>query len=378
MGMPVLAESSFQELMNTVIDAALRAHRSSNTQRVAINGQRQLWWATVAGQSQPPTGRWSSRARRLLFGLQGLLPQIDQYLPSRATAVRNKMTEIGMGSNQRMAFNQMNSLMQQGTADSLLAAAPAAPPQMQSRLYQQAAQKALDEGDADRARQIASEHLQGTSRDRVLQKVDFQLVAKKVQADNMDELRQALGNLRSDDERIDLLLQLATQAQITGGEPKPAAAASGDSELALKFLAEAQRLTNRRATSYQHFDQQLRVADAFASLIRREVLRCSDPELLNSTNLLSAAAHSAGSRSIFSKMASCCLEASDSGDMVSRYGQQLAILAKRSARAESSANKFQLAEPRPVFSIGHRARCSAVRAADIPNLWTWIRAKRIR
>ena len=34
-------------------------------------------------------------------------------------------------------------------------------------------------------------------------------------------------------------------------------------------------------------------------------------------------------------------------DMVSRYGQQLAMLAKVDfARAESSANKFQLAEPR--------------------------------
>ena len=52
--------------------------------------------------------------------------------------------------------------MQQGTSDSLLATAPSAPQMMQSRIYQQAAMRALDEGNADRARQIANDHLEPT------------------------------------------------------------------------------------------------------------------------------------------------------------------------------------------------------------------------
>src|SRR4029077_14856567 len=130
-------------------------------------------------------------------------------------------------------------------------------PAMQSRLYQQAAQKALDEGNVDRARQIANDHLDATTRDRMLQKVDFQLIAKKVESENMDQLRQTLANLHSDDDRIDLLLQLAAQAQKTDGQQESASQAE-DSKLALKFLGEAQRLANRRATNYGHFEQQLR------------------------------------------------------------------------------------------------------------------------
>jgi len=171
-GTPVLGDSSFQDLMNTVIDAALRATpQPANNQRGPNNprGRGNFGGAQNADPSTPTDGQIEQQnARRLLSGLQALLPQIDQYLPSRATAVRNKMTEIGMGNNPRQGFNQFNSLMQQGTADSLLALAPTAPPPLQSRLYQQAAQKALDEGNVDRARQIANDHLDSATRDAVL------------------------------------------------------------------------------------------------------------------------------------------------------------------------------------------------------------------
>jgi hypothetical protein len=346
---PVLGEAAYKDLMNTVIDAALRAVRQPpNSQGGQGSGRgRGNFGAQNPNQSPLTDGQIEQQnARRLLAGLQMLLPQIDQYLPSRGTTVRNKMTELGI-NNSRMAFNQINTLMQQGTADSLLAAAPAAPPGMQSRLYQQAAQKALDEGNVDRARQIANDHLDASTRDRVLQKVDFQLIARKVQADNFDELRQTLASLHSDDERIDLLLQLAAQAQ-KSGEQQESTSQSEDSKLAIKFLGEAQRLANRRATNYSHFDQQLRIADAFASLEPSRSFEVLDPGIAQLNELLSAAALLSGFEvNIFKDGELQLAGGSGLSDMVSRYGQELAMLAKLDfARAESSANKFQLAEPR--------------------------------
>jgi hypothetical protein len=347
---PVLGEAAYKDLMNTVIDAALRATRQPpNSQGGQGNGRGRGNFGATQNPNQSPLtdGQIEQQnARRLLAGLQMLLPQIDQYLPSRGTTVRNKMSELGI-NNSRMAFNQINTLMDQGTADSLLAAAPAVPPAMQSRLYQQAAQKALDEGNADRARQIANDHLDATTRDRVLQKVDFQLIAKKVQANDFDELRQTLAGLHSDDERIDLLLQLAAQAQKSAGQPE-ADSQSEDSKLALKFLGEAQRLANRRATNYSHFDQQLRIADAFASLEPSRSFEVLDPGIAQLNELLSAAALLSGFEvNIFKDGELQLAGGSGLSDMVSRYGQELAMLAKADfARAESSANKFQLAEPR--------------------------------
>ncbi len=81
-----------------------------------------------------------NNARMLLRNLQGMLPQIDQYVPERGQAVRQKLTELGMGSNSTTDFaNQMRNVMQQGDSESLAAAASTAPAPIQSRLYQEAA-----------------------------------------------------------------------------------------------------------------------------------------------------------------------------------------------------------------------------------------------
>jgi hypothetical protein len=348
--MPVLSESSYQGLMNTIIDAALRATPQTATNQRGNNRVRGMFGAAQnADQSALTDGQIEQQnARRLLFGLQMLLPQIDQYLPSRAANVRNKMTELGMANNPRQAFNQLNTLMQQGTLDSLLAAAPTAPPQLQPRLYQQAVEKALDEGNFDRARQIANDHLDEATRDRMLQLVDFRLTAKKVEADNIDQLEQTLANLRSDDERIDLLLQLASQAQRPSGQQTPSSAPQDDSKLALRFLGEAQRLTNRRATNYRQFDQQLRVADALAALDPARSFDVLDPGIAQLNELLSAAALLSGFEVNIFKDGELQLGGGTGlGDMVERYGQELATLAKIDfARAESSSNKFQLPESR--------------------------------
>jgi hypothetical protein len=97
-----------------------------------------------------------NNARTLLLSLQGMLPQIDQYNPERAAAVRQKLTDLGVNNNNPMNFvNQMRAATQQGTSDSLLTAASSAP-QAQSFSIQQAAQKAIDEGNTDRALQIAT------------------------------------------------------------------------------------------------------------------------------------------------------------------------------------------------------------------------------
>jgi hypothetical protein len=52
-----------------------------------------------AGTPAQPTDAQieQNNARRLLGGLQAALPSIDQYLPGRANAVRQKLTELGTG-----------------------------------------------------------------------------------------------------------------------------------------------------------------------------------------------------------------------------------------------------------------------------------------
>jgi hypothetical protein len=69
-------------------------------------------------QTQPDeTQVRQNNARNLLFSLQAMLPQIDQYLPERAAAVRQKLTDLGMNNNQLANMGNQMRAMQQGSSD---------------------------------------------------------------------------------------------------------------------------------------------------------------------------------------------------------------------------------------------------------------------
>jgi hypothetical protein len=337
----VLDQSAYSDLMGTVIDTALKATpQTANNQRGPNNprGRGPNGGGPINVQTQLTDSQLEQvNARRLLSGLQMVLPQIDQYLPSRAQSVRQKMTELGM-DNSRFTLAQTWNSLQQGTAnaDSLVQAAAAAPPQVQSRFYQMAAFKALDEGNTDRARQIATDHLDATARDAVMQRIDFREMSKKAEGARIDEIRQSLARLRSDNERIDVLIQLTTDLQ------------QSDPKLARQVLDEARQITNRRATNYEHFEQQLKVAHAFANIDPARSFEVLDPGISQLNELLSAAALLSGFEvNIFRDGELPLMGGSGLKGMVTQYGQELAALAKIDfERAETLAGRFQFTESR--------------------------------
>ena len=97
-------------------------------------------------------------------------------------------------------------------------------------------------------------------------------MAKKAEGARLDEIRQAMARLHTDNEKLDLLIQIAGDTQKT------------DPKLAIQVLEDAKQIVNRRATSYEHFEQQLRVRSASQASIRRAVLKCWIRALVSSTN----------------------------------------------------------------------------------------------
>jgi hypothetical protein len=346
----VLDQSAYTDLMGTVVDFALKAtpQPPQNNQRPGPN-QRRGFGPNGAGfgqtnlPSQPTDAQIEqANARRLLTGLQNMLPQMDQYLPSRAQQVRQKMTEVGLAPNQRESFAQaMSALQSNANADALVQAAESAPPQFQPRLYQQAALKALDEGNSDRARQIATDHLQNTQRDAVLQKVDFKEMAKKAEGTRLDEIKQNLARMRSDNERVDALLQMAGDVQTSN--PK----------LSRQLLEEARQMTNKRAASYDQFAQQLKVAHAFATIEPARSFEVLDPGISQLNELISAAALLNGFEVNMFRDGELPLQSGNGlTSTVSQYGEELAALAKTDfARSESLAGRFQLPEARTLARL---------------------------
>ena len=337
---PILSESAYHDLMDNAVTAALSVTSmpaGGNNPRGG-GGVRVVRGGPQTNQQNPPDEALvrQNNARMMLLALQNMLPQIDQYLPERASAVRQKLTELGVNNTNANFGNQMRAAMQQGTSESLATAASTAPPAIQPRLYQQAAQKAIDEGNPDRALQIANDHLDESGRNSIMQAVDFKRMATTASPEKLNEIKQKLAALPSDSDRVKYLIDLSVATQ------------KDNPKLALRFLDDARNLVSRRATSYQEFEDQIKVADAFASLDPKHSFELLEIGIAQLNELLSAAAVLNGFEVEIFKEGELSLRSdSDLVGMVSRYGQELASLAKVDfEHARTTADRFQLAEPR--------------------------------
>ncbi len=338
-GSAVLGQAAYVDLLSTVVDAALKATPATltNQPRPQPNQRR----VAGAGPQNPGLPQLTDaqleqqNARRLLAGLQVALPYVDQYLPSKATLVRQKLSELGLSNASPMNFAQ--TLQGDPTTDALVQAAATAPQQMQSRLYQQAANKALEEGDVDRARQIANDHLQNNARDAVMQRIDFRDLAKKAEGARIEEIRQTVARLQTDGEKIDLLVLLAGDVQ-----------KGGNQKLATQLLEDAKQIVNHRATNYEQFEQQLKVAHAFAAVDPTRSFEILDPGISQLNELLSAAALLSGFEINMFRDGEMAIQGGNGlTATINRYGQELAVLARDDfERSETLTGRFQFPEPR--------------------------------
>src|SRR5712671_3490721 len=113
----ILSESAYHDLMDNAITAALSVTSLGAGGNNNRGGGARVFRGAQPNQQNPPDEAQvrQNNARIMLLSLQNLMPQIDQYLPERAQAVRQKLTELGMGNSANANFgNQMRSAMQQG------------------------------------------------------------------------------------------------------------------------------------------------------------------------------------------------------------------------------------------------------------------------
>lgn len=334
---PILEQAAYVDLLSAVVDAALKASPGSqNRAATAQRGRPGIGTGRQPATPEPPTDAQieQNNARRLLAISQMLMPMVDQYLPTKAQALRQKLSELGMPASLAQTLNSNQG--GEPTADALIQAAANAPQQMQSRLYQQAAYKALEEGDTERARQIANDHLQTNVRDNVMKQIDFRELAKKAEGARIEDVRQAVARLQTENEKIDLLIQVANEAQKT------------DQKLALQLLEDARQITNRRPTAYQHFEQQLRVARAYAGIDPARSFEILEPGIVQLNELLAAAAVLSGFEINMFRDGEMTIQGGNGlTNMVNRFGQELAQLAKSEfERSETLAGRFQFTEAR--------------------------------
>ena len=342
---PALDQSLYVELLTTMADAALKItpptpnnnQRPGQGARPAPRAGGGVGPGTVvvaqSGQGPTPAQTEQVNARRLFGTMAAILPTLDQYLPAKASAVRQKMAELGMTPNQSQSFA---SLGPNPTVDMLIQAAATAPQQIQTRLYQQAAFKALDEGNTDRARQITNDLLPGNMREAMLQRIETRELTKKEGPATFEQIRQLVSRLQTENETINMLVETARTAQ------------KDNPKLATQLLEEAKQMINHRASSYEHFEQQLRVARAYATVDSARSFEILDAGISQLNELLSAAAILSGFEINMFRDGEMSMQVGNGlSSTIGRFGQELAALARVDfERSDVLAGRFQFTEPR--------------------------------
>ena len=202
--------------------------------------------ASVALNPEFPSESWPM--------LQGSISAFEQFAPGRVQAVRQKVEEYSrtLNPNQKV-WDQFNEAQAGGDPNQLLAIAEQASDDVRSNMYQQVAWQFANNGDLQRARQIADKLPDPFQREQVLQQAVRQSAASAANQGEFAAARQLAQEITPDEDRATMLAQFASSAALA---KQPA--------LAQEMLEEAAGLLVNHAAGAPTFAAQLQVAQAFA------------------------------------------------------------------------------------------------------------------
>jgi hypothetical protein len=222
--------------------------------------------------------RQSGNTGGLLSAVRQLMPEVERYAPAQAAGVRRRLE----GFERRAEGNprEFRQVLETGTPDAIIEAAAKAAPEMRQQLYRTAAWKAFNEGNPDRAKQIINSNIEGAgAREQMLKELDQQMFWRAASEGKVEQAQAFLARVKSPEERVRMLLQLA---RITSGKGNAAAAAN--------FLDEASNLMGARAKGHAQFSMQLQLAQTYAQLPSARAFEIIEASITHLNELVAAAA----------------------------------------------------------------------------------------
>ncbi|MDX6269165.1 MAG: hypothetical protein QOD28_388 [Acidobacteriota bacterium] len=236
--------------------------------------------ANAAVNSAGSSARQSGNVGGLLSTVRQLMPEVERYAPAQAAGVRRRLEGYERRAEGISARREFRQIPETSTPDALIEAAAKATPEMREQLYRTAAWRAFNQGNTDRARQIVNNHIEGAgARDQMLKELDQQLFWRAASEGKIDQAQAVLARIKSTDERVGMLLQLA---RVTSGKGNATAAAG--------FLDEAWNLIGGRAKGQSQFAMQLQLAYDYAQIAPPRGFEIIEASITHLNELVAAAA----------------------------------------------------------------------------------------
>jgi hypothetical protein len=192
-------------------------------------------------------------AESIVSNMRSLMKKVEQFAPGRLGPLQEKIAQFKeILDPDARAWMEQRALMQPGTVEDLLRLASNAPPELKDNFFRDAALKAANSGDYSRARRIADERIADPYQRRALvNELDKNSVLNSSGPDKVVRALELLPQLRSDEDRVMFLTQLASsfsdQQRIN----------------ALELLSKARQLVPQRAKDPSQMNAQIQLAEAY-------------------------------------------------------------------------------------------------------------------
>src|SRR5688500_10363673 len=187
-----------------------------------------------------------TNSQQACYIVGSVFSRIERYYPVRAAPLKRWAAD-GQDIYAADGWAQVNEATQNGSVDEILSLRTKYPA-LQVQIYWSAVMKALNAGEVAKARQIASDSPDPESRRTMLAQIDREQMRASVDADKLALIQQELGRMRRDEERIQLLLYVASSI------------GASDRKAALELVKQAAEIVNSMKPGRIQLEAQLALA----------------------------------------------------------------------------------------------------------------------
>ena len=165
----------------------------------------------------------ASANSHLLFQINEVMPEIEQFLPERRAALERKLETFNQTLTQEQRYqNTYNGLIRRGRQEDIIRIAASGDSYSQAYLYQQAVMIAVARGNTDAFREFVGKEVSDSERQKVLDLLDVEEINMAVDLKKLDYLRQLVPKIERREERARAMAELAMLLKEKGEDAEAA------------------------------------------------------------------------------------------------------------------------------------------------------------
>lgn len=320
----------------------------------------------------PPTGNFYSpernSAQTIIHSFRSMTAEMQKYAPEKVSQVEKKEMELNTPSDpQNRLWQKYQETINNGTLDAALEEVGRAPEMMRDQLYQQVAQKALNAGEAARARQILTEKVRNPmQRQQALRNLDQQAVYGALNNGKLDEALGQAANLSSPKDRAMMLIQIVNRF-----------ASSQKKAAMLELLDQARTLVGGpgRAVDQEQMNVLLQLASNYSQFDPQRSFEIIEPLVAQLNEMGEAAVLLNGFGQQYLRNGELMMQNGNSvGGVATQLIQTLGALAANDFdRARAVADRLQRPELRLVAYLAVAQHAIIQKANEGPSVFAYIR-----